>query len=69
MSKQKLLQNDFLQRLQDEQTAVAIFLVNGIKLQGQIEAFDDQAVILKNNTTQLVFKHAISTIASLVEAH
>jgi host factor-I protein len=38
------------------------FLVNGIKLQGQIESFDQYVVLLKNTVTQMVYKHAISTV-------
>jgi host factor-I protein len=69
MPKKLLLQDSFLQSLQEEKTAIAVFLVNGIKLQGQIEAFDDQVIVLKNITTQLVFKHAISTIVLSKSAH
>ena len=39
-----------------------MYLVNGIKLQGQIEAFDQFVVLLKNTATQAIYKHAISTI-------
>jgi host factor-I protein len=41
---------------------VSIFLVNGIKLQGQIESFDQFVVLLKNNVSQMIYKHAISTV-------
>jgi host factor-I protein len=41
---------------------VSIYLVNGIKLQGQIESFDQYVVLLKNTVTQMVYKHAISTV-------
>jgi host factor-I protein len=41
---------------------VSIFLVNGIKLQGQIESFDQFVVLLKNSVSQMVYKHAISTV-------
>jgi host factor-I protein len=41
---------------------VSIYLVNGIKLQGQIESFDQYVVLLRNTVTQMVYKHAISTI-------
>jgi host factor-I protein len=37
-------------------------LVNGIKLQGQVESFDQYVVLLRNTVTQMVYKHAISTI-------
>jgi RNA chaperone Hfq len=41
---------------------VSIYLVNGIKLQGQIESFDQYVVLLRNTVTQMVYKHAISTV-------
>jgi host factor-I protein len=41
---------------------VSIYLVNGIKLQGQIESFDQFVVLLKNAVSQMVYKHAISTV-------
>jgi host factor-I protein len=41
---------------------VSIYLVNGIKLQGQIDSFDQFVVLLKNTVSQMVYKHAISTI-------
>lgn len=57
-----LLQDPFLSLLCKDQVPVAIYLVNGIKLQGQIEAFDQYVVLLKNTVTQMVYKHAISTV-------
>ena len=41
---------------------LAIYLFNSIKLQGQIESFDQYVVLLRNTVTQMVYKHAISTI-------
>jgi host factor-I protein len=41
---------------------VSIYLVNGIKLQGQIESFDQFVVLLKNTVSQMIYKHAISTV-------
>ena len=41
---------------------VSIYLVNGIKLQGQIESFDQFVILLKNTVSQMVYKHAISTV-------
>jgi len=41
---------------------VSIYLVNGIKLQGQIDSFDQFVVLLKNTVNQMVYKHAISTV-------
>jgi len=48
--------------LRKERVPVSIFLVNGIKLQGQIESFDQFVVLLKNTVSQMVYKHAISTV-------
>ena len=62
MSKGQNLQDRFLNALRKERVPVAIFLVNGIKLQGQIESFDQFVVLLKGNIGQKVYKHAISTI-------
>jgi host factor-I protein len=56
------LQDPFLNTLRKEHVQVAIYLVNGIKLQGHIESFDQYVVLLKNTITQMVYKHAISTI-------
>ncbi len=56
------LQDPFLNALRKEHVQVGIYLVNGIKLQGQIESFDQYVVLLKNTVTQMVYKHAISTI-------
>ena len=62
MSKGHHLQDPYLNALRKERVPVAIYLVNGIKLQGQIESFDQFAVLLKNTVTQMVYKHAISTV-------
>lgn len=56
------LQDPFLNALRKERIAVSIYLVNGIKLQGQVESFDKYVVILRNAVNQMVYKHAISTI-------
>lgn len=56
------LQDPFLNTLRKEHVQVAIYLVNGIKLQGQIESFDQYVILLKNTVTQMVYKHAVSTI-------
>lgn len=61
-NKGQLLQDPFLNILRREHIPVAIYLVNGIKLQGQIESFDQYVVLLKNTVTQMVYKHAISTV-------
>jgi host factor-I protein len=62
MSKGHHLQDPYLNALRKERIPVAIYLVSGIKLQGQIESFDQFSVLLKNTVTQMVYKHAISTV-------
>jgi host factor-I protein len=64
MSQQKgqSLQDPYLNTLRKERVPVSIFLVNGIKLQGQIESFDQFVVLLKNTVSQMIYKHAISTV-------
>jgi host factor-I protein len=62
MSKAQSLQDPFLNTLRKEHVPVSIYLVNGIKLQGQIESFDQFVVLLKDSVSQMVYKHAISTI-------
>jgi host factor-I protein len=61
-NKGQLLQDPFLNALRKEHVPVSIYLVNGIKLQGQIESFDQYVVLLRNTVTQMVYKHAISTV-------
>ena len=61
-NKGQLLQDPFLNLLRKEHVPVSIYLVNGIKLQGHIESFDQYVVLLRNTVTQMVYKHAISTI-------
>ena len=56
------LQTQFIELLLKQQMNVSIFLVNGIKLQGQIESFDQFVILLKNTVSQMVYKHAISTV-------
>ena len=62
MSRGQSLQEPFLNTLRKERVPVSIYLVNGIKLQGQIESFDQFVVLLKNSVSQMVYKHAISTV-------
>lgn len=62
MSKGHSLQDPYLNALRKERVPVSIFLVNGIKLQGQIESFDQFVILLKNTVSQMVYKHAISTV-------
>lgn len=66
MAKGHTLQEPFLNALRKERVSVSIYLVNGIKLQGQIESFDQFVILLRNAVNQMVYKHAISTI---VPAH
>jgi host factor-I protein len=62
MAKAQSLQDPFLNALRRENVPVSIYLVNGIKLQGQIDSFDQFVILLKNSVNQMVYKHAISTI-------
>lgn len=62
MAKGQSLQDPFLNALRRERVPVSIYLVNGIKLQGQIESFDQFVILLKNTVSQMVNKHAISTV-------
>lgn len=61
-AKGQLLQDPFLNELRKQHMPVSIYLVNGIKLQGNIESFDQYVVLLRNTVTQMVYKHAISTV-------
>ena len=61
-AKGQMLQDPFLNALRKEHIPVSIYLVNGIKLQGHVESFDQYVVLLKNSVTQMVYKHAISTV-------
>jgi host factor-I protein len=65
MSKGQSLQDPFLNALRRERVPVSIYLVNGIKLQGQIESFDQFVILLRNAVNQMVYKHAISTIVPI----
>lgn len=62
MAKGHSLQEPFLNALRRERIPVSIYLVNGIKLQGQIESFDQFVVVLRNTVSQMIYKHAISTV-------
>lgn len=61
-NKSQTLQDPFLNILKKDRIPISIYLVNGIKLQGQIESFDQYVILLRNTVTQMVYKHAISTI-------
>ena len=62
MAKGQSLQDPFLNALRKERVPVSIYLVNGIKLQGHIDSFDQFVVLLRNTVSQMVYKHAISTV-------
>jgi host factor-I protein len=62
MAKGQSLQDPFLNALRKERIPVSIYLVNGIKLQGQIDSFDQFVILLRNSVSQMVYKHAVSTI-------
>ncbi|TCK01941.1 RNA-binding protein Hfq [Volucribacter psittacicida] len=62
MAKGQSLQDPYLNALRRERIPVSIYLVNGIKLQGQIESFDQFVILLRNTVSQMVYKHAISTV-------
>jgi host factor-I protein len=62
MAKGQSLQDPFLNVLRRERIPVSIFLVNGIKLQGKIQSFDQFVILLENTVNQMVYKHAISTV-------
>ncbi|MED5535478.1 MAG: RNA chaperone Hfq [Pseudomonadota bacterium] len=62
MAKGQSLQDPFLNALRKEKVPVSIYLVNGIKLQGQVDSFDQFVVLLRNSVSQMVYKHAISTV-------
>jgi host factor-I protein len=62
MAKGQIFQEPFLNTLRKERVPVSIYLVNGIKLQGVVESFDQFSILLCNNNKQMVYKHAISTV-------
>ena len=67
MTKSQILQEPFLNALRKEKIPVSIYLVNGIKLQGQVDSFDQYVIILKNTVNQMVYKHAISMFLHVFE--
>ncbi len=62
MPKPQSLQDPFLNALRRERVPVSVYLVNGIKLQGTIESFDQFVLLLRSTVSQMVYKHAISTV-------
>ena len=69
MTIQSPIQDTFLETLKQEKTPVAVFLINGVKLLGRIEDYDAGAVLLRNVSTQIILKHAISTVCSIQTTH
>ena len=70
MPQNRQFEKDFLQALCDQGVTVAIYLVNGIKLQGNIVSFDDHVVLLGSQTSnQMIFKHAMSTVVPVGEVN
>ncbi len=67
MAKAIPIQDPYLNALRKERISVSIYLVNGVKLQGRIDSFDQFVVLLRSNVTQMVYKHAISTIVPASE--
>ena len=62
MTKGIPVQDPYLNALRSERVPVSVYLVNGIKLQGRIESFDQFVILLRNSVSQMVYKHAISTV-------
>ncbi|HEX6803076.1 MAG TPA: RNA chaperone Hfq [Terriglobales bacterium] len=58
------IQDTFLNTARKERSSITIYLMSGVKLTGRIRSFDKYSVVLEtNNQEQLIFKHAISTVA------
>ena len=62
MEKNTNLQDSFLNQITKDNIPVSVYLLNGIKLQGQVKSFDQYVIVLSGNTPQLIYKHSISTI-------
>ena len=61
--KPRHLQDAFLNRVRKDRVPVTVYLVNGVKLQGAIRAFDNFCLLLaRDGRSQLVYKHAVSTV-------
>lgn len=63
------LQDPFLNELREGRVPVSIFLVNGIKLHGVIDSFDKHVILLKSTVTQMIYKHAVSTVVPAKMIH
>ncbi|MBM4135482.1 MAG: RNA chaperone Hfq [Nitrospira sp.] len=61
-TKSQNLQDNYLNQLRKEKTPVVVYLMNGVRLKGIIEGFDNFVILLKENTHLLIYKHAVSTI-------
>ena len=62
MEKNTNLQDSFLNQIIKDNIPVSVYLLNGIKLQGQVKSFDQYVIVLSGNTPQLIYKHSVSTI-------
>ena len=62
MEKNTNLQDSFLNKIIKDNIPVSVYLLNGIKLQGQVKSFDQYVIVLSGNTPQLIYKHSVSTI-------
>ena len=69
MPKGQSLQDPFLNALRQDRVPVSIYLVSGIKLQGQIESFDQFVILLRNSVSQMIYKSAISTVVPARNVH
>jgi|TARA_Y100000994_G_scaffold203790_1_gene175090 host factor-I protein len=69
MPKGQSLQDPFLNALRKDRIPVSIYLVSGIKLQGQIESFDQFVILLRNSVSQMIYKSAISTVVPARNVH
>src|SRR5689334_4150422 len=64
------IQDTFLNTARKERSGITVYLMSGVKLTGRIRSFDKYSVVLEtNNQEQLIFKHAISTVAVGKPAH
>lgn len=64
------IQDSFLNNARKEKIVLTIYLMSGVKLSGRIKSFDKYSLVLEtNNQEQLIFKHAISTVAMGRSSH
>jgi len=64
------IQDTFLNAARKERSSITLYLMSGVKLTGRIRSFDKYSVVLEtNNQEQLIFKHAISTVAVAKSTH